>query len=98
MDVAVLRDRIVATLDADADARRRAELDLKTVRMHSRAFYKCPVLTLSFAGRRTPRLHRCPSRYPPSRARRPNPSIKYARAHVPLPLEYTNAQPQPLFT
>jgi len=31
MDVAVLRDRIVATLDADADARRRAELDLKTV-------------------------------------------------------------------
>jgi len=33
MDVAVLRDRIVATLDADADARRRAELDLKTVRI-----------------------------------------------------------------
>jgi hypothetical protein len=31
MDVAVLRGRIVATLDADADARRRAELDLKTV-------------------------------------------------------------------
>jgi hypothetical protein len=33
MDVAVLRGRIVATLDADADARRRAELDLKTVSM-----------------------------------------------------------------
>jgi len=31
MDVAVLRARIVATLDSDADARRRAELDLKTV-------------------------------------------------------------------
>lgn len=31
MDVAVLRGRIVATLSADADARRRAELDLKTV-------------------------------------------------------------------
>jgi len=31
MDVAVLRGRIVATLDPDADARRRAELDLKTV-------------------------------------------------------------------
>ena len=31
MDVAVLRGRIVATLDADADVRRRAELDLKTV-------------------------------------------------------------------
>ncbi len=32
MDVAVLRDRIVATLDQDASARLRAELDLKTVR------------------------------------------------------------------
>jgi hypothetical protein len=32
MDVAVLRGRIVATLDADADVRRRAELDLKAVR------------------------------------------------------------------
>ncbi len=32
MDVAVLRSRIVATLDADADVRRRAELDLKAVR------------------------------------------------------------------
>ncbi len=32
MDVAVLRGRIVATLDADADLRRRAELDLKAVR------------------------------------------------------------------
>jgi hypothetical protein len=32
MDVAVLRNRIVATLDADADVRRRAELDLKAVR------------------------------------------------------------------
>lgn len=31
MDVAVLRGRIVATLDTDTDARRRAELDLKTV-------------------------------------------------------------------
>lgn len=31
MDVAVLRGRIAATLDADADARRRAELDLKAV-------------------------------------------------------------------
>jgi hypothetical protein len=31
MDVAVLRGRVVATLDADADVRRRAELDLKTV-------------------------------------------------------------------
>ncbi|TVY45621.1 putative importin [Lachnellula subtilissima] len=34
MDVAVLRDRIVATLDADADARRRAELDLKAAEEH----------------------------------------------------------------
>ncbi len=32
MDVTVLRSRIVATLDADADVRRRAELDLKAVR------------------------------------------------------------------
>ncbi|KAF4613370.1 hypothetical protein G7Y89_g15517 [Cudoniella acicularis] len=34
MDVAVLRDRIVTTLDADADTRRRAELDLKTAEEH----------------------------------------------------------------
>ncbi|TVY65558.1 putative importin, partial [Lachnellula suecica] len=34
MDVAVLRGRIAATLDADADARRRAELDLKTAEEH----------------------------------------------------------------
>jgi hypothetical protein len=43
MDVAVLRGRIVATLDADADARRRAELDLKNVsipRPPLRAFTK----------------------------------------------------------
>jgi hypothetical protein len=32
MDVTVLRSRIVATLSADADLRRRAELDLKAVR------------------------------------------------------------------
>jgi hypothetical protein len=32
MDVGLLRGRIVATLDADADVRRRAELDLKAVR------------------------------------------------------------------
>ena len=31
MDVGALRGRIIATLDADADSRRRAELDLKTV-------------------------------------------------------------------
>jgi hypothetical protein len=36
MDGAVLRGRIVATLDADADARRRAELDLKTVSLSRR--------------------------------------------------------------
>lgn len=33
MDVSVLRSRIVSTLDADADVRRRAELDLKAVRI-----------------------------------------------------------------
>ena len=31
MDVAQLRERIATTLQADADARRRAELDLKAV-------------------------------------------------------------------
>ena len=31
MDVAQLRERIASTLVADADARRRAELDLKAV-------------------------------------------------------------------
>lgn len=32
MNAAGLRSRIVATLDADADVRRRAELELKAVR------------------------------------------------------------------
>ena len=32
MDVGVLRERISATLDANADVRRQAELDLKYVR------------------------------------------------------------------
>jgi importin-7 len=31
MDVTVLRDRILATLSANADVRRQAELDLKFV-------------------------------------------------------------------
>jgi hypothetical protein len=35
MEPAALRNRIVATLDPDADARRRAELDLKSVRHSS---------------------------------------------------------------
>ncbi|KIN08077.1 hypothetical protein OIDMADRAFT_187227 [Oidiodendron maius Zn] len=34
MEPAALRNRIVATLDPDADARRRAELDLKTAEEH----------------------------------------------------------------
>ncbi|KAH8816762.1 nonsense-mediated mRNA decay protein-like protein [Xylogone sp. PMI_703] len=34
MDVGVLRSRIVATLNADADSRRQAELDLKTAEDH----------------------------------------------------------------
>ncbi|KFX91382.1 hypothetical protein V490_05933 [Pseudogymnoascus sp. VKM F-3557] len=35
MDVGLVRSRIVATLDADADARRRAELDLKAAEEHA---------------------------------------------------------------
>lgn len=60
MDVAVLRGRIVATLDPDTDVRRRAELDLKAVSI--------PHLNISGpradhirAGRGTPRIHRCAS-------------------------------------
>lgn len=34
MDAAAIRNCIAATLDADADARRRAELQLKQVRFH----------------------------------------------------------------
>ncbi|RKF71337.1 putative nonsense-mediated mrna decay protein [Golovinomyces cichoracearum] len=34
MNAAGLRSRIVATLDADADTRRRAELELKTAEDH----------------------------------------------------------------
>jgi len=37
MDVAILRGRILATLDADADTRRGAELDLKTVSLPSKS-------------------------------------------------------------
>jgi len=33
MDVSVVRDRIQATLSADANVRRQAELDLKFVRL-----------------------------------------------------------------
>ena len=53
MDVAVLRGRIVATLDADADARRRAELDLKTV---SPSVQNCQghVLTIPFKAEEHP--------------------------------------------
>jgi len=36
MDVGALRGRIIATLEADADSRRRAELDLKTVSVQTR--------------------------------------------------------------
>ena len=35
MDVTALRDRIQSTLDANADIRRQAELDLKYVRSGS---------------------------------------------------------------
>ncbi|OBT50753.1 hypothetical protein VE04_07785 [Pseudogymnoascus sp. 24MN13] len=35
MDVGLVRSRIVATLDADADARRRAERDLKAAEEHA---------------------------------------------------------------
>jgi hypothetical protein len=59
MEPAVLRDRIVATLDPDADARRRAELDLKTV-SHSSDRVVGPSPNSRLAGRGTSWLHRCP--------------------------------------
>jgi len=37
MDSTALRNRIQATLDANADVRRQAELDLKNVRYHENA-------------------------------------------------------------
>lgn len=46
MDVAVLRGRIVATLDPDADVRRRAELDLKTVSIHGGMEHPGPAIDL----------------------------------------------------
>lgn len=62
MDVAVLRTRIVATLDADADVRRRAELDLKAVRSSSsRILVKATNKTAQ--GRRPSWLHGCTSGY-----------------------------------
>lgn len=44
MDVAVLRGRIASTLDPDADTRRRAELDLKSVSIPTKFFYFHPSL------------------------------------------------------
>jgi len=38
MDAAGLRERIRATLDPNADHRRQAEIDLKTVRIESNAW------------------------------------------------------------
>jgi hypothetical protein len=38
MEAAALRGRILATLDSDADTRRRAELELKTVRLALQTF------------------------------------------------------------
>ena len=39
MDIAVLRNRIHATLDPNTDIRRQAELDLKYVRLEGRLKY-----------------------------------------------------------
>jgi hypothetical protein len=65
MDVAVLRGRIVATLDADTDVRRRAELDLKTVNIPPITLQGIPLINL-LTGRRPPRLYRCASTNPTS--------------------------------
>ena len=77
MDVGVLRGRIIATLDADADSRRRAELDLKTVSIDLRpTLYPAPTLYLIIVGRGPSWIHRCASRYPTGRAGGPGSPVK----------------------
>lgn len=46
MDVAVLRGRIASTLDPDADTRRRAELDLKSVSIPSKFYFLLPLTNI----------------------------------------------------
>jgi hypothetical protein len=67
MDVVVLRGRIEATLDADADVRRRAELDLKTV---SRPIFQTLEAHVDsmLQGGRASWFHRRTARYSSSRA------------------------------
>lgn len=49
MDVAVLRGRIASTLDPDADTRRRAELDLKSVSIPSKFYFLLPLTDIEQA-------------------------------------------------
>lgn len=55
MDVAGLRDRIQATLDANAAIRQQAELDLKYV--CANALFMTPLDTDTLAGRRQAWIH-----------------------------------------
>lgn len=56
MDVAVLRGRIASTLDPDADARRRAELDLKSVSIPNKFLFQS-ISDQYVIGRRTSRFY-----------------------------------------
>lgn len=69
MDVTALRDRIQSTLDANADIRKQAELDLKYVgdRMNSGAEYQAHTWFLSL-GRDAARVYQWTVGYPPGRA------------------------------
>lgn len=70
MDVTALRDRIQSTLDANADIRRQAELDLKYVCAYT--FWLAGLMRLTswgahgplyFLGRAAARFYQCAARY-----------------------------------
>lgn len=93
MDVGLVRSRIVATLDADADARRRAELDLKAVRTIFTPLSPHISLTLFSPGRGTRRLHRCTTRYPTRRTGGLRQTVEYV--FLPLPRHPPVSYPRP---
>lgn len=68
MDVAVLRDRIQATLDPNAAIRQQAELDLKHVRALLSIVYARDICIDGILGRRATGLHRWPAEHSGGRA------------------------------
>lgn len=89
MDVAALRDRIQSTLDANADTRRQAEIDLKYVR--SRPFFRLPTRSPQsciILGRESAWISKRPAGYPAGRAEQCGPAIRYEEPRHRPPLNH----------